>query len=143
VLGLQQDLYEQYVTSGQVKMVFSPVLNHGLPSVYASVSADCVAHQDPALFWEIHERLFEEQDLLWNAPRDYYVALATSIGADQATFEQCYDDGSGLSRVQALDELRRSRGITNQPVFDINGVITPGLGNLEATLVGVLAEVEQ
>ena len=58
-------------------------------------------------------------------------------------FEQCYDDGSGLARVQALDALRRERGITSQPVFDVNGVITAGLGNLFPTINGVIDQLEQ
>ncbi len=116
-----------YVETGLMQVVFVPVLNHGNPSVAASVSADC----------------YEEQDQLWSATRDYYVNTAVAIGADRATFEQCYDDGSGLARVQALDALRRERGITSQPVFDVNGVITAGLGNLFPTINGVIDQLEQ
>jgi protein-disulfide isomerase len=143
VLGLEQEIMDNYVATGQVKVIFSPVLNHGSPSVFSTVAADCVAHQNPELFWAMHGRLFAEQAQLWTATRDYYVNTAVAIGADQAQFEQCYDDGSGLARVQALDELRRARGITSQPIFDVNGVITPGLGNLVATIDGVISELEQ
>lgn len=143
MLGPEKEVMSSFVETGLMQVVFVPVLNHGNPSVAASVSADCVAHQDPQLFWEMHGRLYEEQDQLWSATRDYYVTTAVAIGADQTAFEQCYDDGSGLARVQALDALRRERGITSQPVFDVNGVITAGLGNLFPTINGVIDQLEQ
>jgi hypothetical protein len=41
--------------------------------------------------------LFEQQDELWSANRDYYVTLAER-GADGPLFEACYDDGSDWPR---------------------------------------------
>jgi protein-disulfide isomerase len=115
------------VETGQVKMVFWPVLNHGNPSVFATLTAHCVGLQDPALFWPAHDQLFANQADLFRADRDYYVALAAGLGADQATFEACYDDGSGLAEVMALDDLRRQRGVFGQPTFDVNGQVFAGL----------------
>lgn len=121
-----------YVETGQVKLVFWPVLNHGNPSVYSTVTAQCAGQQDPALFWAAHEALFANQSQLFRADRDYYINLAVTIGADQAAFEACYDSGSGLEQVLALDEIRRQRGIFSQPTFDINGEILAGRAPYEA-----------
>jgi protein-disulfide isomerase len=127
VLGTAPQLAAEYIETGQLKAVFWPVLNHGNPSVYATLAADCAGQQDPALFWAVHEALFQNQRDLWSADRDYYVNLAAGFGADPAAFELCYDDGSGLERVMALDALRRERGIFGQPTFDINGQVIAGL----------------
>jgi len=136
VLGTEPDIVANYVASGKVQIVFWPVLNHGDPSVYSTLTAVCVGQQDPALFWDIHRYLFQNQDDLWGANRDYYVKAAVGVGADQAAFEACYDGPDGLAEVMALDALRRERGIYSQPTFDINGNIFAG-----AASYGTFAQV--
>ena len=131
MLGTEPQLVADYVTTGRVKIVFWPVLNHGNPSVYSTLAAECAGQQDPALFWVAHGVLFEQQDELWSANRDYYVTLAESLGADRAAFEACYDDGSGLAQVTALDEMRLQRGIFGQPTFDVDGRVFAGLQRYE------------
>jgi protein-disulfide isomerase len=120
-----------FVETGQVKVVFWPVLNHGDPSVYSTLTAVCVGQQDPVLFWDIHEYLFQNQRDLWVADRDYYSAAAVRMGADKATFEACYDGSDGLAEVMALDTLRREHGIYSQPTFDINNNIFAGAASYE------------
>lgn len=124
--GTEPDIIANYVETGRVKLVFWPVLNHGNPSLYATLTAECVGQQDPNLFWAVHEFLFENQADLWQADRDYYVNTAVALGADQATFEACYDGPDGLATIMALDATRRDRGIFSQPIFDINGEIFVG-----------------
>lgn len=126
MLGTEPQVVENYVNSGQVKIVFWPVLNHGDPSIYSTVTAECVGQQDPMAFWQVHHMLFQNQADLWSADRDYYVGTAVAIGVDQTTFESCYDDGTGLEQVMALDALRRERGIFSQPTFDIGGAQIAG-----------------
>ncbi len=126
MLGTEPEIIANYVQAGEVKIIFWPVLNHGNPSVYATLTAVCVGQQDPVLFWEAHHRLFQNQRDLWGADRDYYVNTAVSLGADQATFTACYDGPAALAEVMALDALRRQRGIFSQPTFDINNNILAG-----------------
>ncbi|MCA9917774.1 MAG: thioredoxin domain-containing protein [Anaerolineales bacterium] len=126
MLGTEPDIIANYVATGRVKLIFWPVLNHGDPSVYATLTAECMGQQDPNLFWAAHEFLFANQNALWGADRDYYVNTAVSLGADQATFEACYDGPDGLATVLELDAIRRQRSIFSQPIFDINGEIFVG-----------------
>jgi len=126
VLGTEPDIIRDYVETGQVKLVFWPVLNHGNPSVYSTVTAECAGQQDPAMFWAVHETLFENQSELWGAGREYYVETAVAAGADQATFETCYDSQTAMDQVLELDNIRRQRGIFSQPQFDINGTVFVG-----------------
>ena len=123
MLGTEKQLATEFVDTGQLQMVFWPVLNHGQPSVFSTLTAFCVGWQDPALFWEIHNNLFADQTALWRADRDYFVGAATAVGADKIAFEACYDDPASVAHIQELDVIRRERGISGQPVFDINGQV--------------------
>ena len=126
MLGTEPDIIRDYVETGQVKLVFWPVLNHGNPSVYSTVTAECAGQQDSAMFWAVHETLFENQSELWGAGREFYVETAVAAGADQSTFETCYDSQSAMDQVLELDNIRRQRGIFSQPQFDINGTVFVG-----------------
>ena len=142
MLGTEPQLIADYVQTGRVKIVFWPVLNHGNPSVYSTLAAECIGRQNPALFWTAHGILFERQNELWSADRAYYVTLAESLGADSAAFAACYDDGSGLAQVMALDTQRLDRGIFSQPTFDVNGQVFAGAQNyafFQATIDAALA----
>lgn len=126
MLGTEPEIVASYVQTGKVQIVFWPVLNHGDPSIYSTLTAVCVGQQDPQLFWDVHEQLFQNQGELWGANREYYVNTAVRVGADQAAFTACYDDPAALAQVMQLDALRRQRGIFNQPTFDVNGNILAG-----------------
>jgi protein-disulfide isomerase len=131
VLGTEPQIIASYVETGRVKIVFWPVLNHGDPSIYSTLTAECVGQQGSDAFWTVHELLFTNQRDLWTAGRNYYVDTAVRVGVDQATFEACYDSPSSLDAVLALDNLRRQRGVFNQPTFDVNGQIIAGLHSYE------------
>ena len=126
MLGTEPQVIANYVDSGQVKIVFWPVINHGDPSVYSTLTAHCVGLQDPDKFWDAHELLFANQGDLWRATRDYFVTTAVTAGANQTQFEGCYDDPAQLAAVMALDATRRERGVFSQPVFDVGGNIFAG-----------------
>ncbi len=126
MLGTEPEIIANYVETGRVKLQFWPVLNHGDPSLYSTLTAECVGQQSPDLFWDMHAYLFSNQADLWRADRDYFVKTAVAVGADQNAFEACYDGPSGLSTVLELDAIRRQRSIFVQPVFDINGEILVG-----------------
>ena len=126
MLGTEPDVIANYVETGQVKLILWPVLNHGSPSVYSTITAECVGQQSIPAFWEIHHQLFDNQRDLWNADRDYYVAAAVAVGVDQTVFEACYDNPETLSDVQKLDEIRRQWGVFSQPTFNVNGRVFSG-----------------
>lgn len=126
MLGTEPDIAANYVETGQVKAIFWPVLNHGSPSVYSTIAAECVGQQSEEAFWDMHHFLFENQQDLWGADRDYYVQAAVTLGVDQAVFEACYDNPDSLVQVQKLDEIRRQWGVYSQPTFDVNGRVFSG-----------------
>lgn len=125
-MNTEPQIIETYVATGEVQLVFMPVLNHRDASVNSHAAAECIAQQSMSAFWAAHDLFFREQSSLWRADRDYFVQSAVNLGVNQATFEQCYDSGAGVEAVLALDEIRRSRNVFTQPVFDINGTVFAG-----------------
>lgn len=121
MLGTEPQIIETYVNSGQVRIIFWPVLNHGNPSLFATLAAECAGRQNPDAFWTMHAYLFANQSQLYGADRDYFLTAAESMGLDREQFAACYDDEQALANVTTLDQIRRDRGIRSQPVFDING----------------------
>ncbi len=137
MLGTEPQVVETYVETGQLQIVFWPVLNHGEPSFNATLAAECVARQDIGAFWTLHHALFESQSDLWGAGRDYYVEAAAAVGVDRETFGACFDGQEARDAVLALDETRRARGVFSQPVFDIEGQLLHGSQSFE-TFAGVI-----
>lgn len=123
MLGTEPQVIEEYVDSGQVKIVFWPMLDHGRPSLDSVAAAQCLGLQNPDLYWTAHDVFFENQSQLWNAGRDWYVDTAVALGADQSAFESCFDGGEAHAFVTQLDEARRRQGIRQRPTFDLNGFL--------------------
>jgi protein-disulfide isomerase len=126
VLGSEPQIIDNYVNSGQVRIVFWPMLDHGNVSLNAHAAADCIGRQNVDAFWQIHDQFFADQADLWRADRDYFVNAASNVGVDQAAFEECFDNGTGHITVTELDSIRRENDVFNRPTFDINGQLLIG-----------------
>ncbi|NJP07512.1 MAG: thioredoxin domain-containing protein [Chloroflexaceae bacterium] len=115
-------MVETYVRPGQVLLVFRPVLNHGEQSLRTSEAAFCAAEQDQ--FWAMHDTLFARQSTVSATPVGDLPALleayAIELGMDVEAFRTCIASGEALALVQELDAEQRQRGITVQPIFEIN-----------------------
>jgi protein-disulfide isomerase len=121
VLDAERDIIANHVLSGQVKLVYWPMLDLGPNSENAAVAAFCAGEQDPAQFWAYHDTLFENQGSVYLARRDFFVDTAVALGLDTAAFERCYDGDVTRALVTALDVARREAGVTQRPTFDVNG----------------------
>lgn len=122
MLTVEPTIIERYVRSGQLKLVFRDVLNHGERSVRASEAAACAGRQGQ--FWPMHKLLFENQPTTWATGKDGLADLMQGFaaqleGLDQAAFTQCLNDRTTLAALQAADAEQRTRGITVQPIFEI------------------------
>ncbi len=120
MIGTEPAIRENYVKTGQVRLVFNPVLNHGDRSYQTHQAAECAAEQ--GRFWEFHDVLYENQDFFWSGDiRATVKQLAAEHGLDTAGFNACIDEQRYLELIFSQDEIRQQRGIRGQPVFDING----------------------
>jgi protein-disulfide isomerase len=92
VLAVKPALVERYVETGQLRLVFRAVLNHGEHSRRASEAAMCAGRQ--GRFWAMHDLLFERQRELWRAsPGDLPALLGRWSpevpGLDSRRFAAC------------------------------------------------------
>lgn len=142
MLGLQEELIEQYVATGQVQIVFWPVLNHGAASLYATVTMECAGQQSAELAWRVHRQLFEQQNNLYGFGRADFIELAVAGGAERDPFAACYDSEEALNTVRALDQRRIERGVFSQPYFEVNGTLLAGTGQLVDTLEAAVAAAQ-
>jgi protein-disulfide isomerase len=123
VFNTEPAIIDTYVSSGQVRLAFRPVLNHGERSLRTTEAALCAAQQDR--FWEMHELLFVRQADVWATSEAEQIPLmqgyAAELGLDQAAFDACIAEGAALEQAIAWDAEQRTRGITSQPIFEVNG----------------------
>lgn len=146
MLGTEPTIVAEYVETGRIQYIFWPVINHGLPSVYATVTMQCVGEQEAEWAFVAHQRLFENLDQLYGATRDYFIDTAVSIGANREQFVACYDNPATVEQVMALDAIRQERGVVNQPVFQLNEQFVfgaPSLAQFRAALDGALEAVAE
>ncbi len=115
------EIKETHVADGHVQLIFW----HNLDSVPAAtrlhIGSHCAGEQDVALFWAMYDYIYENQRDFFGADDQLVIDTAVSLGANQAELEACYFGGEGRTAVEALDTIRRERGISGRPVFDING----------------------
>jgi protein-disulfide isomerase len=103
-----------------VKLVFSHILDYGGRSELASQAAECAG--DQGRFWEMHDRMFEQQSLLWGPDeRGALEQIATGQKLDLAQFNNCLDSKKYLDKVRQMHLAAKQAGIRIRPTFDING----------------------
>lgn len=90
-------------------------------SVLAAEASECAADQDK--FWEFHDALFENQSDL-SAER--LKVLASDLGLDSKTFNDCFDGGKKKSVVEDQRAFAQQIGVQSTPSFMLNGI--PMLG---------------
>jgi len=69
-------------------------------------------------FWEMHDALFEQQDML---DEDALPALASALGIDAGRWRDAFEGGRYRDKVLAQAEAGRAAGASGTPSFFING----------------------
>ncbi|MBP7147404.1 MAG: thioredoxin domain-containing protein [Acidobacteria bacterium] len=107
---------------GKLRFVFR---DYPLPSHQqapkASEAALCAEQQGK--FWEMHDRLFEQQGRLALADLKEH---ARAIGLDGQKFDQCLDSGAMADAVNKHAEAGKQAGVNATPAFFINGRVLSG-----------------
>lgn len=120
--------------TGKIRYVFR---NFPLESIHkfafkAHEAAACAG--DQGKYWEMHERLFENQTAL--EPEDLS-SHGDAIGLDAATFQQCLTSGKHAAAIRADLADGAAAGVTGTPTFFL-GVTNPNDGKVQviSKLVG-------
>jgi predicted DsbA family dithiol-disulfide isomerase len=113
---------QEYVKSGQVRIVVKNLADGGGLDTLAAQAALCAS--DQGKFWEYHDRLMESY---YVGNRDVFspagiIQVAVDLGLDAAAFATCLDQGKYTQRV--IDEAAEARklGVTGTPSFFVNDI---------------------
>lgn len=101
----------------KIKIVFKdfPLPNHA-QAPKAAEAAHCA--NDQGKYWEMHDRLFANQQAL-DVPA--LKQHAAALGLDAATFDQCLDSGKYADIIKADMDEGEKLGIQSTPTLFING----------------------
>jgi protein-disulfide isomerase len=116
-------LIDQYVRTGQIKLVFRDFplaeLHPTAPSGHAA--AVCVAEQGAALFWAYHNELFARQGEWSSVPDNsgFLAVVAGEIGADLDVYRACIASGRTVPMVEQRVAQGRALGFSGTPSFHI------------------------
>jgi protein-disulfide isomerase len=119
------ELIEKHVRPGHVKIVFRdfPIASLHPQAPAAHAAALCVGEQGAALFWAMHDILFESRGR-WrqSASTDGLLReLAESVGADMAEYNSCVESGRQKSNVEASVAAGAALGFNATPSFQFVG----------------------
>lgn len=114
-------LVEQYVRTGQAKIVFKHFAWIGEESRRAAEASACAHAQ--GRFWDYHDILYANQrgENSGAFSTATLKRLAGALGLDQAQFDSCVDGRSYRAAVAADFNEVRSMGLTGTPTFFVNG----------------------
>ena len=113
-------LEENYIKTGKVKYFFRDLPLPMHPNAFpAAQAARCAGDQDK--FWEMHDRLFANQNAL--SAVDLF-KHAQALGLDTAQFNQCLMSGKYTAAIRQSMTEAEGYGINGTPAFLI-GVIGP------------------
>lgn len=109
-------LEKEYIETGKVKYVFRdlPLESIHKNAFKASEAAHCAEEQNK--FWEMHDRLFSNQNSLEPAMLS---AHAQAIGLDTKKFQQCLDSGKYAADIRKDIGEANKIGITGTPTIVI------------------------
>lgn len=115
-------LEKEYIDTGKMKYVFMdfPLPIHA-QAMKASEAAWCAG--DQGKFWEMHDRLFANQNAL--AP-EALLKHAEALGLDAAQFRQCLDSGKQATQIKAAMAEGQKAGTTGTPAFLLGFVEADG-----------------
>jgi protein-disulfide isomerase len=100
-----------------VKVVFrhQPLPFHNNAKIAAEAS---MAAHDQGKFWQMHDKLFANQQALERASLEKY---ASELGLDMGKFKAALDSGKFTKRVEADSAAGAAVGANGTPTFFING----------------------
>ena len=119
---VEPNLVSDYISKGQVRLVFHDFAFIGPESTQAAIGGLCAA--DAGKFWPYHDYVYANQGAENSgALSDTKLkAIASAVGIDATTFSTCL--GSSANKQQVSDEATtaQSKGITGTPTLYVNGV---------------------
>ena len=126
---------KDYIDTGKMKYVFMdfPLPMHG-QAMKASEAALCAGDQDK--FWEMHDRLFANQNALSPEALSKH---AEALGLDTTQFKECLDSGKHAAQIKAAMAEGQKAGITGTPGFLLGFIEADGKVKATRKIPGAVA----
>jgi protein-disulfide isomerase len=114
-------LLEEYGDDVRVEYRHFPLVTIHPLAIPAARAAEAAGQQEA--FWEMHDRLFENQQAWSSAanPTAFFVGYAEEIGLDIPTFRRHLDASVIETHVRDQFAEARDAGFTGTPTFTLNG----------------------
>jgi len=121
---LDQILRKLLAENHQIRLVYKdfPLTNLHPWAMTASIAGQCAYQQRPEAFWEIHNAIFDAQDVIsasnvWDKMLD----LANKQDLDMNKFRACMADPAMARQVEQTQAEGKSLGVTATPTTFVNG----------------------
>ena len=110
-----QEIERDYIKTGKVRYVFRDFpLDFHKQAPKASEAANCAGEQGK--YWEMHDKLFENQNaLMVDKLRQY----AAEVGLEPGPFDACLDSGKYAEEINRDVEDGKKAGVSGTPSFFI------------------------
>jgi protein-disulfide isomerase len=135
--GTIDELLKLYKDDLQVTFRHFPLPFHS-NATPAAIAAVAAAQQGK--FWEMHDKLFANQQALSPADLEKY---ATEIGLDMAKFKAAIDDPKVKAQVESDKKMGETFGVGGTPSFFINGHAFSGAYPLESFKTAINEELKK
>jgi protein-disulfide isomerase len=88
----------------------------------AAVAGRCIFEQEPLVFWDFHDWIFENQSSITPTNlTDKVMEFATSKGVDSLKLSGCIERGETAATIEKSVQQAQSAGVTSTPTLFING----------------------
>lgn len=112
-------LKKEYIDTGKVKLIVRDFpLNFHQNAMDAAIAAECAGDEGDAKYFEMHHKLFENQNALAVNDLKKY---AKEIGLNESRFNTCLDTQKYKSEVEKDLKDGQKYGVSGTPGFFING----------------------
>jgi protein-disulfide isomerase len=117
----EPQIYETYIATGKVRLIYRHLVQLGEGSLRASEAAECAG--DQGKFWEMRRAIYAGQSELYtSSSADAALSVfAQDIGLDIGAYNQCMVAGTHRQAIQDDFRAATDAGVRSRPVFEING----------------------
>lgn len=128
---------DAYIKTGKAKLVYMnfPLSIHNEAEKAAEAG---LCAQAQGKFWEMHDKMFENQESLSVVNEKKW---ARDLGMNGAQFDLCLDSGKYAADIKASFDYGSQLGVTGTPSFFINGVRIEGAYPFETFKQAIDAQI--
>lgn len=114
-------IYEAYIATGKVRLVYRHLLQLGEGSLRAAEASECAG--DQGKFWEMRRAIYAGQSDLYSSSsaEAALTVFAKDIGLDPGEYNACMVAQTHRAAVEADYRAATEAGVRSRPVFEING----------------------